>query len=464
MPPLRRRTSPLESLEARSLLAADLSIGWFEPIDYETELSSGAAEVTINLEQDGLLDLHVMTGGLGVGSADLLDAAGNVVASSVDLPVPLPEIMWNPIELSAGEYTLSVTVAPFDGQPIDPHVMITAHLSELVVHVDPTEPVDEPDDFAGAAAAEGDLYAAFIAGMLSDGDDVDVFTFAFGGEGTLEVMGLPLGPDTGYSAEVFNGDQQLIAAGDSSEAAPLMMSLEGLAYGDYFLRVTGDAASPYMIDLHANVPTDPVEVVDDYLATITVDGPGVDLAEGHAPIDVFAEDAADVDVVRIATPAEGVIQGQIMVLGGQGRVELLDATGTPVGELASVGGPELQLIELEAKATGEDLYLRVTSAGGPLNVHADLIVMGAATAGTPERLAAAAAFDAAFAGLQDDVVQEEVPPLDGDVNRDGVVDLTDFVLLKEAFGSQGDDLAADFDHDGVVGLTDFALLKAAISL
>ena len=69
----RRRFSALEHLEIRALLAGDLALGWHEALDHEVQLADGAADLEITLEQDGLLDLHMMTGGVGVGSAELLD-------------------------------------------------------------------------------------------------------------------------------------------------------------------------------------------------------------------------------------------------------------------------------------------------------------------------------------------------------------------------------------------------------
>ncbi len=50
-------------------------------------------------------------------------------------------------------------------------------------------------------------------------------------------------------------------------------------------------------------------------------------------------------------------------------------------------------------------------------------------------------------------------PIPGDINRDGSVNLADFVLLKEQFGQTGPGLPADIDADGSVGLGDFVILK-----
>ena len=51
-----------------------------------------------------------------------------------------------------------------------------------------------------------------------------------------------------------------------------------------------------------------------------------------------------------------------------------------------------------------------------------------------------------------------VAPQQGDANRDGKVDLEDFLALSAAFGQEGDWLNGDFDRDGTVGFNDFLLL------
>ena len=49
----------------------------------------------------------------------------------------------------------------------------------------------------------------------------------------------------------------------------------------------------------------------------------------------------------------------------------------------------------------------------------------------------------------------------GDANRDGKVDLTDFGILKQHFGSNGGWSQGNFDGPGTVDLTDFGILKQA---
>ena len=51
--------------------------------------------------------------------------------------------------------------------------------------------------------------------------------------------------------------------------------------------------------------------------------------------------------------------------------------------------------------------------------------------------------------------------LPGDANMDGMVNLSDFSILKSNFGSSGASvLEGDFTGDGVVNLSDFSLLKS----
>ncbi|NLF32684.1 MAG: hypothetical protein GX591_17550, partial [Planctomycetes bacterium] len=56
---------------------------------------------------------------------------------------------------------------------------------------------------------------------------------------------------------------------------------------------------------------------------------------------------------------------------------------------------------------------------------------------------------------------EYVPAVPGDADADGDVDLDDFVLLKQNFGTPSGATAAqgDFDGDGDVDLDDFVILK-----
>lgn len=61
-------------------------------------------------------------------------------------------------------------------------------------------------------------------------------------------------------------------------------------------------------------------------------------------------------------------------------------------------------------------------------------------------------------------VGEYVPPLAGDVNGDGVVDLVDFNLLKANFGATGPNVVrgdGDLNGDSSVDLVDFNLLKSS---
>ena len=51
------------------------------------------------------------------------------------------------------------------------------------------------------------------------------------------------------------------------------------------------------------------------------------------------------------------------------------------------------------------------------------------------------------------------PILPGDANGDGVVDLTDFGILKANFGAGTARAQGDFNADGAVDLTDFGVLK-----
>lgn len=49
-----------------------------------------------------------------------------------------------------------------------------------------------------------------------------------------------------------------------------------------------------------------------------------------------------------------------------------------------------------------------------------------------------------------------------DLTNDGVVDLDDFSVFRDVFGSAGE--IGDFNGDGIVGLQDFSLLRNAFGV
>lgn len=66
----------------------------------------------------------------------------------------------------------------------------------------------------------------------------------------------------------------------------------------------------------------------------------------------------------------------------------------------------------------------------------------------------------ASAILRIDLLGDPIPRTVGDLDGDDTVNLADFTILKEAFGSDGEPLTGgDLDGDGLVDLADFAILK-----
>ncbi len=59
------------------------------------------------------------------------------------------------------------------------------------------------------------------------------------------------------------------------------------------------------------------------------------------------------------------------------------------------------------------------------------------------------------------VSDTEPPPIAGDVNSDGDVNILDLVLVASGFGNEGPDLAADVNGDGVVNILDLVLVAGA---
>ena len=70
-----------------------------------------------------------------------------------------------------------------------------------------------------------------------------------------------------------------------------------------------------------------------------------------------------------------------------------------------------------------------------------------------------------FVGVEADVNAVYKPPSDtfasADVNRDGVVNISDLVLVRSQFGKQGQNLAEDVSGDGIVDVLDLVLIIAA---
>jgi hypothetical protein len=186
------------------------------------------------------------------------------------------------------------------------------------------------------------------------------------------------------------------------------MSGNGVAGGDYTLKFIVSAATFDIDGDGAARPETDGELVRRYLAGLR----GAELIAGAVAPTAARATAPQIEAYFART-------GAMLDADGNGRVEL----------------------------GFDDVLLRRFLAG----VEGDELITGALAAGATRTTA----------GAVWDWLDENMPTLPGDANRDGRVDLNDFAALKASFGrANAGRRSGDLDRNGTVDLADFGLLKA----
>jgi hypothetical protein len=140
-----------------------------------------------------------------------------------------------------------------------------------------------------------------------------------------------------------------------------------------------------------------------------------------------------------------------------------DATATLRGHVSIPGRLSLEVpieVRVDGMPTGSVVFNRTLDATGTFTVPA--LIPGAVTVRVKNPQTLAIAQPVALAAGLNDVTFTEPLRL-GDVNDNNCIDITDFSLLRAAFGSvPGNpnwDARADLNGDNVVEITDFTLLR-----
>lgn len=201
---------------------------------------------------------------------------------------------------------------------------------------------------------------------------------------------------------------------------------------------------------------------DDVLGEIRINGANVLPAAGGG-IDLWhhfhalgqGKFKAGVNVIQfVVTNGDGGYNA--MALRVEGQVEAFPAPAAP-SLLANDRGPR-GLPLLASLETGP--------AHGVLSLNADGSFRYVPNPGFQgyDKFAYRASDDAGDSGITQVFLRVGVPPLPGDANGDGSVDLTDFGLLKANFGAGTSRPQGDFNEDQMIDLTDFGILKENFGL
>ncbi|MFO0898207.1 MAG: hypothetical protein U0836_12355 [Pirellulales bacterium] len=274
----------------------------------------------------------------------------------------------------------------------------------------------EPNDTPAAASYFGKLFATGgRASVLLGPNDVDHFGF-FAGRAGLHRLTFDGAVPPGSSVQILEASGAVLATGQDSVQAVLDQGKV------YLLRITGadvQQPTPYAFVLSwlgdRYEPNDSGATAADWGQFAFRREEGLSL---HEP--------ADVDWFSFVAPKAGQATLGVNHAGGALQFEVLDAGGAVVAS----AGPAAERLEVAWNA----------AAGARYRLHV---------------------FAAAATDVAEYSVELSLPTITADFDGNGLVDLSDFGLLKAAFGRLDASRAAgDADGDGDVDLSDFGLLKA----
>ncbi len=274
----------------------------------------------------------------------------------------------------------------------------------------------EPNDTPAAASYFGKLFATGgRASVLLGPNDVDHFGF-YAGRAGLHRLTFDGAVPPGSSVQILDAGGAVLATGQDSVQAVLEQGAV------YLLRITGAAVhqpTPYAFVLawlgDRYEPNDSAATAADWGQFAFRREEGLSL---HEP--------ADVDWFSFVSPKAGQATLGVNHAGGALQFEVLDTGGAVVAS----AGPAAERLEVAWNA----------AAGARYRLHV---------------------FAAAATDVAEYSVELALPTIAADFDGNGLVDLSDFGLLKAAFGRLDASRASgDADGDGDVDLSDFGLLKA----
>jgi Dockerin type I domain len=469
----------LESLERRSLMAADIFDTPAETVDMTYEYADVRGTIQTTEVRDvfkvSLADrpsLSVIARPMDDQATiefDLFDTNGDAVTPIEDMSA---EGILYFDGLASGDYFVVITsasTADVDyGMTVSTFpLMVTTGVQDYFV-----EPREDDVEEIGPDATELDVTTGFgqMGGTLDREGDVDVYRFTVGDDSDVYLHGWLLNGAEGLEVGVFKADGTELTDGRLDGAAN-WSNFEALAAGEYFLVVSADNtdAQDYWLTCSAGdfsvEPGPGVEPRPDDVEAIGPDATEIDLGGGFGQIGGTLDRAGDIDVYRFTVGEYDYLSGGAWRVDGLEGIDVKFylADGTEV--TGNTNGGSRSWASFESWAAGE--YFVVVSGDNTesvdywLNISAYDYVEPVFPEVTPRpddaneigEFATSLDFASGFAST-DGMIESAS---DKDVFAINVVDATALYISGYAYRVDGSSFALQFfDADGneLVSLTD----------
>lgn len=405
---------------ARYYAAATPTRGSRSPVNFQMDGSDGVEEVEPNDTEDDAIQIDLVDSIVLQGVADAFTDFWRLVAKREGkLSTPFdrsPVVHVNGKESSSGAWIdvgdeIVVQVEPRSGAPV-------AYSYEIQI-VD-RHPEEARDSLADATPFVGHEPRVFLDGV----EDVDLFQYYPAYDGRSQVNLKPVTDELDrYRLEVLNAVGEVIV-----EARPqggMLVAAHHVNAGEekYFVRVSAiDQAPTFWYSLSASQFFEDDFEPDESPGKAVWLTPDNEFGVSHRSF--YGGDDEDWFVFAPLLSGTANVRFDSQFRSREIEVEVLGQDGPVLATLEGVTLEEASFfIPVEA---GEAYFVRATSTWLPeYSVHVS------------------------------------TPRLEGDVNRDCMVDLSDFAALKTEFGEAVvPGRSADLNGDAVVDLKDFNLLKA----
>lgn len=343
--------------------------------------------------------------------AEVFDDAGQLLASR-QLFAAQPSLDF---AASQGDVRI-VAVRPLIGLPDwDYSLSIDVATGDALEPNDAAESaIDLGDDFLGAKRDQLSLHSS---------EDQDWFRLAPAVDGRLVVDAVVQRGDVPVRVRVYNSNGDLAAESPANPEDSSVATASVLAGEEYHVVVDtelGEVVQEYSLAARVDDPFEPNDA-DDSAADLGVLG-------SASFVDLTLPTESDRDQFLFTASGHGSAHVLVQYTpdGGFFQIEVYDGTGAFVAYGEGESGSGDASFQVEG---GNDYRIIVYAIDSPASVYSL------------------------------DITVDAPPPLEGDVNLDGQVDLSDFVLLKTNFGGVGRRTDGDLNDDGKISLEDFVLLK-----